>query len=105
LVHRSRRQQDRPPFDRDGVITEFPISTPIVAGGLGPIGIAGASDGNIWFCEYSASRIGRLNIATGVITELNTPTANSGPNEIVAGPVGNLWFIEQISNSIGRISP
>jgi streptogramin lyase len=37
------------------------------------------------------------------ITELPTPTAQSGPFGITAGPDGNLWFTEQSASNLGRV--
>jgi virginiamycin B lyase len=70
-------------------ITEFPIPT---ANSL-PSGITIGPDGNLWFTETSANKIGRITTA-GMITEFTIPTANSQPNGITTGPDGNLWFAE-----------
>jgi len=70
-------------------------------------GITAGPDGNIWFTEYSGSRIGRIT-PTGVVTEFKL-SALQYPTSITAGPDGNLWFIESGYNgwnpNIGRITP
>jgi streptogramin lyase len=70
----------------------------------GLIGITKANDGNLWFTEFSAGKIGMINPTTKAITEFSTPTANSGPYEIATGPDGNLWFTEFYSGQIGTIN-
>ena len=82
-------------------ITEFPIPT----AAAGPFFITPGPDGNVWFTENSANKIGRFNPTTGAITEFPTPTAMSGPEGITAGPDGNLWFTEEGVGKIGRINP
>jgi streptogramin lyase len=80
-------------------ITEFPIPTPASS----PFGIATGPDGNLWFTERVATKIGRITPG-GVFTEFPVPTAGSEPRGITAGPDGNLWFTEEIGNNIGRIT-
>jgi streptogramin lyase len=95
------------------VINEFPVPTP----GSQPRGIATGPDGNLWFTEQIAGKIGRITPA-GTVTEFPLPHADSVPALITAGPDGNLWFAESgaeppgptnpgpgVSNHIGRITP
>ena len=81
-----------------GTITEYPIPT----SQSGVVNIAAGSDGNLWFTEYYGNKIGRINPATGAITEYPVSGSSWG---ITAGPDGNLWFIERSGNKIGRINP
>lgn len=81
------------------VITEFPIPTAL----SGPEGITAGPDGNLWFTEAAANKIGRIT-PDGSITEFPIPTAASRPRKITAGPDGNLWFTESSGNKIGRIT-
>jgi streptogramin lyase len=93
-------------------VTIFPI--PLVAL-VEPQGITTGSDGNLWFTEYGAGKIGRMTPA-GVETRFAlpqvTPTAGSPggradttpqPTAIAAGPDGALWFTG-IPGEIGRIT-
>jgi virginiamycin B lyase len=66
--------------------------------------IARGPDGNLWFTEPDANRIGRIT-PSGVITEFSVPKPNSLPGAITAGRDGNLWFTEDQGQRIGRISP
>src|SRR5262249_31193257 len=80
-------------------IEEFAVPT----NDAGLSSISAGPDGNLWFVERSADRIGRITPA-GVITEFNLP-AGSQPRDIATGPDGNLWFTEYGSNTIGMITP
>ena len=96
-----------------GTITEFPIPnsdrffdifTQTFTTSTGPRGITVGPDGNLWFAQFNASRIGRIT-PSGEITQFPTPTPNSRPVGITAGPDGNVWFTEPVGNKIGRITP
>jgi streptogramin lyase len=71
----------------------------------GPEGIVAGPDGNLWFAEFAASKIGELNPVTHAITEFATPTAASGPLGITLAPDGNLWFTEWGASQIAEINP
>ncbi len=53
------------------------------------------SDGNLWFTESNASKIGTL-FSNGKITEQVTPSSKAGPIGIASGPgpALNVWFTE-----------
>jgi streptogramin lyase len=90
-----------------GEVTKFSAGSPIdPAYWTAPEGIAAGPDGNIWFTEAGAGRIGRMTPA-GIITEFPIPGGQAGsPRGIVAGPDGNLWFIEAgRMTAIGKITP
>src|SRR3954467_12232651 len=89
-------------------ITEFHagITPGIPPGPLAatPIGIAAGPDGNLWFTEFNAARVGRITPA-GVITEYSAGiSAHSEPLGITAGPDGNMWFTE-LDGQVGTITP
>lgn len=67
-------------------ITEFAVPTPL----SGPSGITVGPDGNLWFVETVAGKVGRIT-TSGVITEFPLPAPRRGPSFIAAGPDGNLW--------------
>jgi len=79
---------------------EFPIPTPA----SGATSITRAADGNLWFTEFNADRIGRINTAGAITNEFSIP-AGSGALDIVSGPDGNLYFTERFTDRIGRINP
>jgi uncharacterized repeat protein (TIGR01451 family) len=80
--------------------SQFPTPT----AGADPTVITPGPDGNVWFTETQASKIGRITPA-GAITEFLLPTAGSLPSGITSGPDGNLWFTEPGNAKIGRITP
>ncbi|MGZ5154855.1 MAG: Vgb family protein, partial [Caldimonas sp.] len=69
--------------------------------------IAAGPDGNLWFTEYVANRIGKFDIRTRIATEYGPLAAPA--TAIAAGPDGNVWFVENgnaVSAAvIGRITP
>ena len=69
--------------------------------------IAAGPDGNIWFTDNGASKIGEIIPSTHAITEFALPSSNDVPQGIAAGPDGNLWFTVQNpgGGSIGEINP
>lgn len=69
-----------------------------------PRHIVTGPDGNLWFAEDHANRIGRI-APDGTIAEWDVPTKSSSPHGIVAGPDGNLWFTEPGAGKVGRITP
>jgi virginiamycin B lyase len=80
--------------------TEYPTPT----ASAGPTGIISGPDGNLWFLENSANKIGMINPTTHAVTEFPIPTANSNPRGIAAGPDGNIWFTERTASKIGMIN-
>jgi streptogramin lyase len=81
-------------------ISEFPIT-----GGNGPREMTLGPDGNVWFVEAGANRIGKVTPA-GVVTTFSAGLSSSaGLAGITAGPDGNLWFTESSKDRIGRINP
>ena len=73
-----------------------------------PFGMTAGPDGNLWFLEIAANKVGRLTPA-GQLTEFPLPPAQHSSmtmlNAITAGPDGNLWFTEEDASKIGRITP
>jgi streptogramin lyase len=84
-----------------GQITEFATAT----AAAGPEGIVAGPDGNLWFPEAGADKIGEVNPATGATADFAVPTAGSFPLGIALGPDGNLWFTEFLGNKIGELNP
>ncbi len=96
------------PFAPHGT-TQFIWMLPAPDPGL--FGITVGPDGNLWFTESIANRIGRLaptndlNQRLTAFKEYDPPTPKSAPLFITTGPDGNLWFTEFGANRIGRINP
>jgi streptogramin lyase len=63
--------------------------------------LAEGGDGNIWFTESSAGKVGKIT-PTGTITEYAL-SAGSKPYEITQGPDGSLWAAVEKSGSAVRL--
>jgi virginiamycin B lyase len=85
-----------------GQVSEFPLA----GKELELTAITAGPDGNVWFTERGANKIGRVT-PSGQIAEFAISTEGASPSGIAAGPDGNVWFTEQGSNpaAIGRITP
>lgn len=82
-------------------IEEFPIPTAASS----PQGITTGPDGNLWFTEQAADKIGRMT-TSGTVTEFPIAVSISGSLfGITAGPDGNLWFPDLLSKKIGKVTP
>lgn len=82
-----------------GAVTSFPFTEHEA----GLDSIVEGREGNAWFTEYFAGKIGRIT-PTGELKEFDLPTG-SRPGSIAVDAEGNLWFSEQEVNQIGRITP
>src|SRR4051812_50011368 len=62
-------------------------------------------DGIVWYTDQANSFIGRLDPATGKITDYPTPTPASGPHGIVVAPDGGVWYTAQRIGKLARLDP
>jgi len=69
----------------------------------GPDWITLGPDGNMWFTEETAGKIGRITPA-GIVNDFAIPTAASGPSGIISGSDGRLWFCEYSASKIGAMT-
>ena len=81
-------------------VTDFPLPS-----GSGGVGITAGPDGNLWFADAGANKIGMINPTTKAISEFTVPTANAGLYGVATGPDGNIWFTEWRAGKIGMINP
>jgi virginiamycin B lyase len=82
-----------------GVMTQFAIPTPNAKAN----NIVKGPDGNLWFCESNANRIGKIT-PSGAITEYLLPHSGSGPDGLTVGPDHELWFTEFYRKKIGHFT-
>jgi streptogramin lyase len=82
-------------------INEYPVPLLAGSGVSGLSGITTGPDGNLWFTEDEAGKIGRMT-PSGALTEFALPFSSCQPNQIVTGPDGNLWFTEDAATPIGN---
>jgi streptogramin lyase len=79
-------------------IQEFPLPADST-----PTQIVAGPDGNYWFTEGTANRIGIVSPDGRSLIERPLPTPNANPQGITLGPDGNLWFVEESAMQIGRM--
>src|ERR1051326_4713653 len=73
-----------------GTISEFSFQSSTAL--LGEI--TQEPDGNVWFAETGANKIGRITPAGTISGQFPLPTPESSPFGIPSGADGNLWFPE-----------
>jgi virginiamycin B lyase len=66
--------------------------------------IVAGTDGNLWFTEQSADKIGCISPSTGKVVEYNALSSYSSTSSIAIGADGNIWFNEA-DGKIGNLSP
>jgi streptogramin lyase len=71
--------------------------------GSDPLGLVKGHDGDFYFVERNAAKVGRLDPATGTVREWTLPSG-AFPNRLAVDPSGNVWFTELSANSLGRIN-
>lgn len=88
------------------VVLEYHTPTPDSS----PADLAFDAEGNLWFTELNANRIGKLDpskaksLTSQGITEYELPQPNSKPHFLTVAENGLIWFTEG-ANRIGRLDP
>jgi len=68
-----------------------------------PHGLAEDKAGNVWFTGNNTALIGKLDPATGIVTEYPMPDPNAkDPHTLNFDQSGILWFTVQQANMVGR---
>lgn len=97
-----RRVSPKGEFNGTFVIPSLATTPTDINKGSWPRGITVGPDGQIWFAEMAANKIGRVT-ATGEFTEFDIPTKDAMAYGVVTGPDKNLWFTESGAGKIGRL--
>jgi streptogramin lyase len=86
-----------------GTVTEFTVPT----AASGPFGITGGPDGNVWFTEKNAQKLGKVSLAgpTPVVADFAVP-GGVAPYDIVPdpGPAQALWMTDQGAGKLYKIT-
>src|SRR5262249_47470621 len=69
-----------------------------------PHDVAPAPDGTVWYSGQGAGKAGRLDPATGKVTEIPLG-AGSAPHGVIIGPDGAPWLTDGGQNAIVRVDP
>lgn len=78
---------------------EYPVPD-----GSGPHDVAAARDGSVWYTAQRSGELGRLDPATGAITEVPLGDG-SHPHGVVIGTDGAPWVTDTGLNAIVRVDP
>jgi virginiamycin B lyase len=70
--------------------------------GSGPHDVAPAADGTVWYTAQAAGKLGRLDPATGKVTEVPLGEG-SAPHGVIVGPDGAAWVTDGGRNAIVRV--
>lgn len=73
---------------RTGTFKEYPIPT----ANSEPHHLHFDSAGTLWFVEFAANKLARLDQATGTIKEYTIPTPDGHPHDLTFTSKGQLWF-------------
>lgn len=83
-------------FDRaTKTMKEFPTRD-------GPYGLAMDKQGNVWFCQASGQRVGRIDAASGQVSEIDLGRG-SMPRRIAAAPDNTLWVVRYGDGKLSHI--
>ena len=77
----------------NGTLTEYTLDI------FGGSGITVGPDNNLWFCDQTTNKIGKIT-QSGVSTLYLASSRYKGPMGITTGPDGNLWFTGFADDSI-----
>jgi virginiamycin B lyase len=86
-----------------GRMTPLGAATNFTSQGVDPFGITIGPDGAVWFAEFQADAVGRVD-ANGNTTHVTGMTAGAGPRYVTGGPGDTLWFTEDTGNRVGRVT-
>ncbi len=72
--------------------------------GARPHGLLVDRQGIVWYTGNGNGTIGRLDPATGKVTEFKTPSGGGGPHTLVISDDGStIWFSMQSGDKVGRL--
>ncbi len=80
-----------------GSVTEYPLT-----GAQKPYDLIQGVDGNFYFTDETANKIGEFFAKSHRVTYFRIPTANSEPTAMTLGPDEQIYFIETAGNKIGQ---
>ena|GEM_PF-5092171 len=89
-------------ISKEGIVEEFPV--PESNGTLGIGGLAPGPDGNMWFTQPAANRVGWMT-TSGQTEGFQSPDAGSRPTGIVAPPGGFVWVTMEGTGRITKLDP
>ena len=91
----------QPKIGRFDPSTHAVVEYPVPTAKSNPDTLTAGPDGALWFAEFNANKIGRLDLSAYTFTEYNAPGAGFMTN----GPQNSLWFTAPFTNKIGQVAP
>jgi virginiamycin B lyase len=85
------------PIAGPAVMSEYPVTA-----GSGPHDVAPAPDGGVWYTGQRNGTLGRLDPATGAVSEVRLGSG-SAPHGVIAAPDGAAWVTDGGLNAILRV--
>ena len=73
--------------------------------GAKPHGLVVDKQGIVFYTGNGNGTIGRLDPASGKVTEYKTASGGGGPHTLIQAADGTIWFTEQSGDRIGRLDP
>ena len=73
--------------------------------GAHPHDPAVGKNGDLWFTEQMANKIGRFDPTSQHFKEYPVTGENAGPHGLVADSDGNIWFTANFGGYIGKLDP
>lgn len=70
-----------------------------------PMRIIYGGDGNIWFTEFNANKLGKLEPSSGKITLYTVPEPSSGPVGLAWDDSGRIWLSLALKERIASFNP
>jgi len=83
---------------------ELVVERYAVPAGSRPHDVAPAPDGTVWYTGQNSGELGRLDPATGEVTEIDLG-AGARPHGVIVGPDGAPWITDGGLNAIVRVDP
>ena len=73
--------------------------------GAHPHDPAVGKNGELWFTEQMANKIGRFDPTSQTFKEYPVTGGNAGPHGLVSDSDGNIWFTANFGGYIGKLDP
>ncbi|PZC45073.1 MAG: virginiamycin B lyase [Chloroflexi bacterium] len=73
--------------------------------GTGPYGIAATPAGDVYFASLAGSYVGRIDLESGAITELEPPTPGQGARRVWSDSAGRIWVSEWNAGRLAVYDP
>jgi virginiamycin B lyase len=70
-----------------------------------PYGMVNAPDGSIWVALFGTNKLGRINAASGALSEITLPQSGARPRRLVVDESGVIWYSDFARGYLGSYNP